>query len=462
MTLSSARIRPGTGSILKYRLRRAYPRYASIRRSLSRLEHAGAEEIRAYQEQHLRRLVRIAATRSPFYREHFRASGIDPASIRTLADLPRLPLISRSDLAERSDDFRTMPGWLMWTVRSGGTSGVPIRCHRTLASSVFELAALEHQWSWFGVPPNARRVILRGNTFATGDRRAPTSAVPRARQLLVSSYHLTPDRVGTIVDDIRRFAPDVIEGWPSSITLLATLLRDRRTRIPVRGIITSSEVMAPGQRALLTEVFEAPIIDHYGQTERAVMAGVCEAGGYHVFPHYSIVELLPVPGETDRWEIVGTSLHNAGFPLFRYRTGDEVRPAAPGPCPCGRHFPLLGIVDGRVEDTFTSADGRPLPLPSSIVDDLTGLREAQIAQLRPGVFELRVVPGNGFSEARTAAHARRNIARQFGSGQELRVRVFEVLPRPPSGKLKTAVVEHTAPGETPSRERAIPVKRIDS
>ncbi|WP_228566257.1 phenylacetate--CoA ligase family protein [Nocardia sp. SYP-A9097] len=427
---------------MKYRLRRAHPRRGSINRTLAKLERADAGRIAEFQERRLRGLVRVAAARSPFYREYFRDSGIDPATIRTLADLPALPLISRLELAERADDFRTMPRRLMWSVRSSGTSGVPIECYRTVNSSVFELAVMERQWSWFGLPANSRRVVLRGSGFASDGTHGPTLVLPWARQLLVSSYHLTPDRIDVIANNIRRFRPDAIEGWPSSIALLAALLRDRNHTIPVRAIITSSELMAPGQRTLMQEVFAAPIVDHYGQTERVAMAGTCEAGGYHVFPHYGIVELLSVAGSNSRWEIVGTSLQNNGFPLFRYRTGDEVRPAAPGPCPCGRAFPLLGVVDGRVEDTFTAVDGRPLPLPSSVVDDLTGLREAQIAQLRPGFFELRVVPGTGFSESRTIAHARRNVAQQFGAGQEVGLRVFDRLPRPRSGKLKTAIVEH--------------------
>jgi phenylacetate-CoA ligase len=116
---------------------------------------------------------------------------------------------------------------------------------------------------------------------------------------------------------------------------------------------------------------------------------------------------VAVPGTPDRFEIVGTALHNWGFPLLRYRTGDQVGPASPEPCPCGRSFPRLGIVDGRVEDMVLSADGRPVPLPASVVDDLTGLREAQLVQHRPGVFEVRVVPGAGFDPAATERRARR-------------------------------------------------------
>src|SRR6185312_1271456 len=105
-----------------------------------------------------------------------------------------------------------------------------------------------------------------------------------------------------------------------------------------------------------------------------------------------------VEGAPDRREIVGTALHNWGYPLLRYRTGDEVGPAPDGPCACGRAFPLLGALDGRAEDNFTAADGRHIPLPSSVVDDLDGVLEAQIAQLAPGRFEVRAVPGAGYDE----------------------------------------------------------------
>ncbi|QLY27726.1 phenylacetate--CoA ligase family protein [Nocardia huaxiensis] len=426
----------------KHRLRRVHPRRGALRRTLATLDRADAATIRAFQEQRLRKLVGIAAARSPFYREWFRDHGIDPSSIRTLADLPRLPLISRADLVGRADRFRTRPRRLMWPAMSSGSSGRPVQVYRTMTSSVLELTALERQWSWFGVPADSRRVVLRGNGFASGGADRPTLLLPGAGQLLVSSFYLTPERIDAIIEDIQRFDPHAIEGWPSSIALLAALLRDRGVKIPVRAIITSSEMMTPGQQALMREVYTAPIVDHYGQTERVALAGTCEEGGYHAFPDYGIVELVPLEGCEDRWEIVGTPLHNTGFPLFRYRTGDEVRPPEPGRnCPCGRAFPLLGTVDGRVDDIFTSADGRPLPLGSTVLDDLTGLREAQIAQRAPGVFEVRFVPGDGFSEHECAAEVRAAVTRLFGPGQRVDIRVVDSLPRSPSGKLKSAVVE---------------------
>jgi phenylacetate-CoA ligase len=240
---------------------------------------------------------------------------------------------------------------------------------------------------------------------------------------------------------VREFEPDAIEGWPSSIALLAGLLRDRSERFPVQAVITSSETMTTGRITLIEDVFCAPIIDHYGQTERVMLTGMCEHGSYHAFSDYGIVELLPVPGVESRWELVGTPLHNWGFPLFRYRTGDEVGPPPTKSCLCGRAFPVLGPVHGRVEDYFTAADGRPIPLPSTVVDDLAGVREAQIAQLARGRFEVRVTPASGFDARAVDEAIRDNVERLIGAGQETTVRILPHIPRSSSGKLKSAVVE---------------------
>jgi phenylacetate-CoA ligase len=329
----------------------------------------------------------------------------------------------------------------MWSARSSGTSGEPITVYRTPGSSIFELCSLERQWSWFGLRTDSRRVVLRGSTFVAENGGQPTKLINGGNLLLVSSFHLTEDNTSDIVDEIRAFRPHAIEGWPSSMTLLAGLLRERQTRLPMHAVITSSEVMSQSQQALLRDAFVGPIIDHYGQTERVAQGGTCERGTFHLFPDYGIVELLPVPGAPHRREIVGTPLHNYGFPIFRYRTGDQVSLATTDACPCRRAFPVIGPVDGRVEDIFSTSNGRPLPQPAIVLDNLAGVLEAQIAQLAPGRFEVRVVPGGGFDEQRTSDQLHRNVDLIFGKGQELTIRTVTELPRQGNGKLRTTLIE---------------------
>jgi phenylacetate-CoA ligase len=304
---------------------------------------------------------------------------------------------------------------------------------------VFELSALQRQWSWFEVPHRPRSLLLRSHDPDPHRTGVLTRVVPGAGQLMVSSFRLSKELLPRLLEQIRAFDPQVVEGWPSSITILASLLRDRGERLPVTAVITSSEVITAEQLKLMREVFGGPVVDHYGQTERVAMAGTCETGGYHEFPDYGIIELIPVEGRTDRWEIVGTPLHNWGFPLFRYRTGDEVGPSPTRPCPCGRAFRLLGRIDGRIEDTFTAANGQPLPLPHTVIKNLVGLREVQIAQLAPGRFEIRLVPTTGSDLTAAQEQARQNVEKYFGPNQTVTFRIMDHIPREPSGKLKAAI-----------------------
>ncbi len=413
--------------------------------AMRRLECARPDAIAGFQERHLRAVVRWASVASPYYRDWFRSNRIDPRSIRTLADLGSLPIVERSELVAYPERFRAYPSRLMWQAHSSGTSGRAVTVYRTPGSSIYEACALERQYRWYGLPSRLRRITLGNSDFAADHPDDPVESVPGAGQLMISSYHLTAETLPAILDAVHAFRPDVVDGWPSSIALLAGLLHDRGERLPLRAILTSSETMRPEQRALMRKVFEGPIVDHYGQTERVVMAGTCEKGSYHVFPDYGIVETIPVPGVPDRWEIFGTPLHNWGFPLLRYRTGDRVGPAPAGLCECGRTFPRLGTVDGRVEDRFVAADGRPLPLPSMVVDDVTGVREVQIAQRAPGRFEVRVAPGDGYDAVRVEKTLRHNVERYFGPGQELGIVVVDAVPRTKAGKVKTAVVENDYP-----------------
>lgn len=427
---------------LVHRLRTAHPLGPSMRRKMGELERVTPEQMREFQDRRLRRMVAWAARTSPFYRSWFAQNDITPRDIRTQDDLGLLPIIDRQQLTAEPERFCSYPTKLMWEARSSGTSGHIVTVYRTPGASAYELNALQRQWAWFGVGRDARRVALRstGGGLEGGDSPLAVS-VPGAHQLQISGYALASADQDRLLEAIREFGPNALEGWPSNLTSLAKILDSRGETLPVRAVITSSEVMTSHQVETLERVFEAPVVDHYGQTERVTLAGNCEAGGYHLFSDYAITELLPVPGRADTWELVGTPLHNWGFPLLRYRTGDTVGVAPAAACSCGRVFPLLGTIDGRVEDAFTSLDGRSLPLPHTVVKDVVGLEEIQIAQRAPGFFEVRMVPTASTDLAVIESRVRRNVDHYFGHGQELTFIVMDRIPRPPSGKLKTAVIE---------------------
>ncbi|MFQ5692683.1 MAG: phenylacetate--CoA ligase family protein, partial [Nitrospinota bacterium] len=91
------------------------------------------EEIRALQERRLRALVRAVAERSPFYRRKFAEAKVDPASIRGLDDLRRLPTVDKEDHKRSQREHPPYGDIHMVGVEecsrlhgSGGTTGRPL------------------------------------------------------------------------------------------------------------------------------------------------------------------------------------------------------------------------------------------------------------------------------------------------------------------------------------------------
>jgi phenylacetate-CoA ligase len=109
-------------------------------------------------------------------------------------------------------------------------------------------------------------------------------------------------------------------------------------------------------------------------------------------------------------------------------------------------------VGGRTEALVRNAAGRPVPLASAIIDDFEHVREVQLVQHRPGVFEVRYVPGPGCDRAEVERTARRNVELMAGPGQELTVSEWDRVPRSGNGKLSIVVV--LDPGGLPDQRES--------
>ena len=83
--------------------------------------------------------------------------------------------------------------------------------------------------------------------------------------------------------------------------------------------------------------------------------------GLHVSTPTHLIELLrpdgTLAGPGESGEIVVTCFETFAMPLIRYRIGD-LATWAEGPCDCGRAWPLLRQVNGRVMDAFETPGSR--------------------------------------------------------------------------------------------------------
>jgi phenylacetate-CoA ligase len=266
------------------------------------------------------------------------------------------------------------------------------------------------------------------------------------RNRLFSSYHLSPENAPAYSRALCAWAPDYIDSYPSAVSTLAGLLREQGLPAPrLRAVVTSSETLLEAQRERIADVFGARCFDQYGCTEQTVYVSQCEAGTYHVHPEYGLVEVLDPRGEPvkpgESGELVCTSFTNDAFPLLRYRMGDAATLGEPG-CACGRAFPVLLRIEGRLDDLLVTPDGRRVGRLDPVFKGRRTIAEAQIVQESALDVRVRLVPAAGYTEADGESVARELRARL---APEMRIRVERVaaIERTAAGKFRAVVNPYT-------------------
>ncbi|WP_413672069.1 phenylacetate--CoA ligase family protein [Massilia cellulosiltytica] len=363
--------------------------------------------------------------------------------------LPRLSagsaMLTKADVRQHPERLvrpRGPGSWIRTTIKTSGTSGSPLTIVQSLGNLVREEGFVHRQLQWIGWRKGQPRAWIRGDIVCPDH---PTDGRYWCRDwvgnmLMMSSYHLSNDTIGRYIAELERFDPVVIHAYPSSIAALAAWLnaagRSYRGRA-LRGVMTSSETLAPDVRAAVEQAFGVKVFDWYGQAERVAAIGTCEEGRYHVLTDYAGVALLDTEGGA--CELVGTSLNNAAMPLVRYRTGDTVIPDGE-PCPCGRVFPTIKAVIGRQEKIVTLPDGRIIARLDRVFQGHDRhLVEGQVLYRGDGEFVLRVVTADGFADADERALVDKFLLRV--PGVKVRVERVAAIPRGPNGKFEFIAIE---------------------
>jgi phenylacetate-CoA ligase len=390
-------------------------------------------ELRNFQSRKLRAIVESGARNVPYYRDKYRWLGLDFETLEFPDAIATLPLITKADVREGGKSLISeRKRGPLFSGSTSGTTGAPLTLYQDLPAINRENAFIWRQLGWAGLRRGDRRAWMRGDMIVPATQEKPPYwRVNRAENMLMlSSYHLSESAAPAYLDALTRFDPVVIQAYPSSIGFLAAWMLSARPSYrgkSLRGIVTSSETLSDIQRGEIETAFGCRVFDWYGQFERVAAIGTCEQGRHHLLTDYSYVEMLPA--DDGLFELVGTGFNNLSMPLIRYRCGDFVRPApAKERCACGRLFPLIEQVIGRVDDSIKLADGRSIGRLDHLFKGVEGILEAQIL----------VVPSETFSD-RTRETLRHNARYRLGDAIVPEIRVVDMIPRTKNGKFRGVV-----------------------
>lgn len=350
------------------------------------MDRQSSQEIKAYQEELLRRQLIYLQAYSPYYKRLFETYHIDIDAIRTLTDLELIPTTSKDDIQAHNEDFFCVGREkIVDYCSTSGTLGKPVTFGLT-EEDLERLAYNEmRSFQTIGVQPGDLVQLM-----TTMDRRfmAGLAYFLGLRKLGAGTL-----RVGSGIpplqwDVILQHKPRFLIAVPSFLLKMIEYAEQhgidyRNTSIEAVLCIGESLRNASLNDSLLTqrirEKWPLKLYSTYASTEMGAAFTECDAfQGGHVHEDLIITEVLdeegqPVP-DGESGELVITTLGVHGVPLLRFKTGDIVRKHT-APCSCGRNTYRIGPVEGRKQQ-MVKYKGTTL-YPPAMHDLLAGFPEIE-------------------------------------------------------------------------------------
>jgi phenylacetate-CoA ligase len=417
---------------------------------ITTLEKYSTDELREYQNEKLRDIIKIAYENIPYYQESFKRSRLHYSDIRSVNDLQKLPVINKKTVQENSKDF-VNKNYKGFTAKgyTSGTTGNPGVFLRDMRSINYEEAFIVRQIQWAGIKNHIRKASLRGDHLFDSQKNAPPywkfSALEN--KLLLSSYHLSDKTLPYYVEKLRKFKPDVLQAYPSTVYVLAQHLEKKNEYLNIPIVQTSSETLYTHWRELIVERLQCKVFDYYGQAERVVFGAECEYHqGLHVAPSYSCFEIIDKHGcgGVTQGRIVGTTLNNMVMPLIRYQT-DDLTEILDLKCSCGRNYPSIKPLEMRESNIILTSTGKVISyvLFAVFFRKLKGIKLSQIIQKKDYSFVVKVVKEDNYANA-TSEEMIKNIQDLMGITVSVKIDFVDDIPRTKNGKFNWIISERNS------------------
>jgi len=322
------------------------------------IETMPRDQLRALQDERLVKQVKHVWDNVPYYRAKMEAKGVTPDDIKGVADLHKLPFVTKADLRD-AYPYGLMGKPLSECVRIQSTSGTTGKrvvafytqhdidlwedcCARAITAvggTKDDVCQVSYGYGLFTGGPG-----LNGGSHKVGCLTIPTSSGNTERQ------------IGFIKD----LSSTILCCTPSYAAYLGESMKEMGMGpddIPLKAGIFGAEAWSEEMRQDIQKTLGIKAYDIYGLTELSGpgVAFECSAqNGMHINEDHFIAEIIdPDTGEVlpegSKGELVFTSITKEAFPLLRYRTRDICQ-LNYEPCSCGRTHVKMCKPMGRSDD----------------------------------------------------------------------------------------------------------------
>ena len=318
------------------------------------------------------------------YRKKMDEAGVKPQDIRSLADLKRLPFVTKQDMRDNYPFglFAVPKDDLVRIHASSGTTGKPTVVGYTRRDLDVWTETVSRIAAMGGATKKDVAQICFGYGMFTGALGLHYGLEKIGAAMVPSSTGNTEKQIMFMKD----FGTTLLVATPSYALRIGEVAmqmgldpkKDLRVSIGLLGSELLTEAMRTEMHKLWGE--EMLVTSNYGMSELngPGVSGECEyLCGMHVNEDFFIPEIIdPKTGEVlpagEKGELVITCIYKEALPLIRYRTKDITR-LIYEPCKCGRTTVRMENLDGRTDDMLKIRGVNVFP--SQIEEVLLGIDE---------------------------------------------------------------------------------------
>ena len=316
------------------------------------------KELEALQLKRLKKVVKTAWDKVPYYRKKMEDAGVAPRHIRSLRDVAKLPFTTKDDL-RGCFPYRAFAVPMEDVVRvhaSSGTTGQATVVGYTRRDMAVWSELMARLQTAAGMTKHDIVQIAFGYGFFTGGLGHHYGVETVGAAVLPVSSGKSERQIQIMRD----YGSTALICTPSYGMYLAELIEKMgvRKEIRLRLGLFGGEAWTDAMRQALQNGLGVFATDNYGLSEvmgPGVSCECVEQSGLHLAEDHFLPELidsatgLPVADETAGGELVLTTLTKEAIPVVRYRTRDlcSILPEA---CPCGRTGRRMSKVSARSDD----------------------------------------------------------------------------------------------------------------
>lgn len=344
----------------------------------SQIEILPYDKVKELQWKRLEFLLKFSYENSPFYREKWDGTKVKPSDIKSLEDLPKLPIITKADCTRDREEnppfgtIATSPGGThLKYFQTSGTTGRPQawtipwqEWEDNMMVGIRALYAHGIRAGWrgfyaFGFPPFPAYWGMWDSSEMIGCQNIPKGALPTPVWL-------------EIMKTLAGLAPSYLAATPTNVIRQMEACRElgiNPSDLQIKVVIISGEpgYGIPATNKLIREGWNAETMDVPGSTETngcfmysCSYLSLQDTPSEHLASDCYIFEVLdPKTLEPVEKDALGvregvscvTSLVKIGMPAVRYLLNDYVTIKEGEICGCGRTLPIvIGGIQARADD----------------------------------------------------------------------------------------------------------------